>query len=100
YLENNQAKQCIKVVTKVLQKDPSNILALDLKSQAYFKLQDKCNAYQASAEQEISKGLYNQANQHLTQALHYCTGNTREIVRAKFKVFADIRAFDEQFEKK
>ena len=61
---------------------------------------DKCSAYQAAAWNSVLKANYNMSNRFLTDALHLCEGSTREIVRAKFKKFNDLRQFDEQFEKK
>ena len=99
YLQVHQYKNAISILNKIIQKDPSHQLALELLSQAYFAINDKCNAFQSSAQKEIYKASYNQANNLLTQAMHNCKGSMRDIVQAKFKQYAQIRAFDEQFEK-
>ncbi|MDY5994818.1 MAG: hypothetical protein SPJ14_06265, partial [Succinivibrio sp.] len=67
---------------------------------AYFQKKDKCNGFQTAAWNSVLSSNYNQANGFLTDALHVCTGNDREIVRAKFKNYNYLRDFDGQFEKK
>lgn len=99
YIESKQNQKAISILKKILQKDSNNTLASDMLTKAYFAVNDKCNAYQVAAQNSITKGKYNQANNLLTSALRNCTGNSREIVRAKFKMYSDIRSFDENIEK-
>ncbi|MGN0894142.1 MAG: M48 family metalloprotease [Succinivibrio sp.] len=99
YLEANQPKGAIPVLKDFLLARPNHLLATDLLEKAYLKNKDKCSSYQYAAKGQILRGRYNQANAFLTDALHVCRGNEREIVRATFKTFNDLRDFDSQFEK-
>lgn len=100
YVEGKQADGAIKVLTAFTRKHPNHALATDLLIKAYFQKKDKCNGFQTAAWNSVLSSNYNQANGFLTDALHVCTGNDREIVRAKFKNYNYLRDFDAQFEKK
>ena len=100
YVEGKQADGAIKVLTAFTRKHPNHALATDLLVKAYFQKKDKCNGFQTAAWNSVLSSNYNQANGFLTDALHVCTGNDREIVRAKFKNYNYLRDFDGQFEKK
>ncbi|MGN1281494.1 MAG: M48 family metalloprotease [Succinivibrio sp.] len=99
YIEAKQPSGAIPVLKDFLISRPNHVLANSLLEKAYFEKKDKCNGFQYAAKGQILKGNYNQANAFLTDALHVCKGNDREIVRATFKTFNDIRDFDSQFEK-
>ena len=100
YIETKQGNNAVRVLNKYLEKHPDSPLANEMLVRAYFMTKDKCSAYQAAAWNSVLKANCNMSNRFLTDALHLCEGSTREIVRAKFKKFNDLRQFDEQFEKK
>ena len=100
YVEGKQSDGAIKVLTAFTRRHPNHALATDLLVKAYFQKKDKCNGFQTAAWNSVLSSNYNQANGFFTDALHVCTGNDREIVRAKFKNYNYLRDFDGQFEKK
>ncbi|MGN0901650.1 MAG: M48 family metalloprotease [Succinivibrio sp.] len=99
-IEGKRPDKCIPVLKKFLRKYPKHVLATELLVKAFMQKKDRCKGFQTSAWEMVLKGNFSKANMYLTDALHICPGSEREIIRAQFKKFNDIRTFDESFEKK
>ena len=97
-VEGKNYQKAIKILKKFQNSHPNNLLASELIAKSYYLSKDKCNAHQSQAYSYLLKGDFNKANRFLNNALHVCTGTSREIVRAKLKKYNDIKLFDKMFE--
>ena len=94
--ENSQSKKAIVVLKEYLKRHSDNFLANSLLTDAYRLSGQKCYALQSGAKVFGLAANYSRALGMYSEALNVCSGNEREIVRAKMSELSKQRAFDEE----
>ncbi len=93
--ESHQAKKAIPILTNFLQDNPDNYLINSLLTDSYRLANQKCQTLQSGAKVFGLQSNYSRALGMYSEALNVCSGNEREIIRAKMAKLSDQRAFDE-----
>ena len=94
--ENSQSKKAIVVLKEYLKRHSDNFLANSLLTDSYRLSGQKCYALQSGAKVFGLAANYSRALGMYSEALNVCSGNEREIVRAKMSELSKQRAFDEE----
>lgn len=86
-----------KMLEQYVRYKPKDVLALNLLSETYVHLKDRCNAMQTRGEIYALSAVYAQALGMYNQALQECTDLlTRERIKARVSDIAVQRSFDEE----
>ncbi len=96
YLNSNQANKAIEILIPYQRKHPQDYLISTLLTDAYKKANKRCFALQSAAFSFSLQSNYPRALGMYSEALNYCSGNEREIVRAKMSELSKQRSFDEE----
>lgn len=100
YLEAGQPRKAVTQLQKFMDRNPNDVLALDLLSTAYGRLQDQCSLWQTRGELFALHANYGKSIYMLNQALETCSGKlTQERIKARVVQIANQRAFDEALSK-
>ena len=96
YNEAQQYRNSKQLLVQYLRYKPKDVLALNLLSESYVHLRDRCNALQTRGEIFALSAAYAQAMGMYNQALTECTDMlTRERIKARVSEIAVQRSFDE-----
>ena len=96
YNEAQQYRNSKQLLVQYLRYKPKDVLALNLLSESYVHLRDRCNAMQTRGEIFALSAAYAQAMGMYNQALTECTDMlTRERIKARVSEIAVQRSFDE-----
>ena len=96
YNEAQQYRNSKQLLEQYLRYKPKDVLALNLLSESYVHLRDRCNAMQTRGEIFALSAAYAQAMGMYNQALTECTDMlTRERIKARVSEIAVQRSFDE-----
>ncbi len=96
YLVANQGNKAIDILKPYQSKHPQDYLVSTLLTDAYKKANKRCLALQSGAYSFSLQSNYPRALGMYSEALNYCNGNEREIVRAKMAELSKQRSFDEE----
>lgn len=97
YLEAKSFSSAKKMLEQYLRYKPKDILALQLMSDTYIRMRDRCNALQTQGEIFALNAAYSQAMGTYNQALRECSDlMSRERIKARVSEIAVLRSFDEQ----
>lgn len=97
--ENHQSARAVKILKRYLQQHPDDFLINDLLADSYLKFNQKCLGLQSKAKVFGMQSNYSRALGMYSEALNVCSGNEREIIRAKMAALSNQRAFDEKISK-
>lgn len=96
YLEAGQPRNTVNLLEKYLDRNASDVLALDMLSEAYGKLQDQCALQQIRGELFALYANYDRSIYMFNQALTSCSKPLlQERIKARVAQLANQRAFDE-----
>ena len=100
YLTARQYQHCISLLKDYMDKNPHDVNALDMLSQAYGRLNNQCELNQTRGELFALYANYGRSIYMFNQALNVCPQRlTQERIKARVVEIANQRAFDESLRK-
>lgn len=97
YNEGKQYSKAQTILEKYLQRNPKDVLALEILADTFTKQRDRCNTMQTQGEIFALSAAYPQAIGTYNQALQVCDNHlTRERIKARVSEIVTQRAFDDE----